>query len=127
MTKRVHVTCMLGRSGTTLLNEMLAYAFNFDAVPYHELSIFDELDSESEFILTKAPNDLRAVLYMLNKEYDLKVICIDRDIRDVLSSRHGKDKGNYWITANALKYHWSARERSVQHDRVLFIKYEDLE
>jgi len=126
MSQRIHITSMLPRSGTTLLNEMMAYAFDFNAIPEHELSVFDQLDANDGWILTKKPHETRASLFMLSRDPDLKLIYIDRDIRDVLCSKHGKDKKHYWTSARTLKYQWKLRSSLLGNQRVLFIKYESL-
>jgi hypothetical protein len=125
--KRIHIVGSGPRTGTTLLTEVLRVCYHFDFVCEHEASIYESNKSfgNHDLILSKQPSELYSIDLPLYVDKNLYVICIIRDPRDMVCSFHGSTSQKYWCT---LKY-WRIFKKSFNilknHERVLFIKYED--
>jgi hypothetical protein len=69
--------------------------FEIDHYTRHEQRIFGPSPSEGNVFLTKSPKDVHVVGPFLRVNPHLSVICIVRDPRDVVTSKHGKDANRY--------------------------------
>lgn len=121
----IHIVGAGPRTGTTLLAEAIKFCCNIDFASEHEDRLFARPNRIVNNFLTKHPGDLLIVEPSLNWDPNLHVICLIRDPRDAVSSRHGKNSAQYWGT---LRY-WNLLEpiigKLTKHARFILVKYED--
>jgi hypothetical protein len=128
MSKRIHIVASGPRTGTTLLSEAMKVCFNFDIASEHETSLCisnSEL-GKSDLILTKYPFEFDIVLNALKLNRSLYVICLVRDPRDMVVSKHGAFPDQYWCSLRYWFLFMSYYERLKKNKQVLVIKYENL-
>ncbi len=130
----IHI-CGYSRSGTTLLQIMLEFAYPNSRYFGHEISgrraIMHKLRNH-KIMITKKPKDIFRLHQLINHYRDSKTsfkpIVMIRDPRDVLTSRH-------ITTSKQRSYHmklerWKAEQPFIlyymNHPDVLMIKYEEL-
>lgn len=122
--KRIHVVGVSPRTGTTLMAEAIKTCFTIDSYTSHETSLFSRPRDKSDIFLTKRPGDIMVVGPSLRFDPHLFVICMIRDPRDIISSKHRKDPDRYWAS---LKY-WNLYIREVEklkeHPRFIPVHYE---
>ncbi len=125
---RVHITSCTPRSGTTLLTELMTHGFRFDAWSEHEMDLFNRPRPSQCHgrVLTKSPTDIVTSRYLLDLWKDLWVICVVRDPRDVVVSRHRGAPDRYYVGLNNWKEGYGHMQRLAAHPRVLTLRYEDL-
>jgi hypothetical protein len=123
---RVHITSCAPRSGTTLLVELMTHGFHFDACAEHELSLFCRPRDARGTVLTKAPVDIINARLLLNWWRDLWLICMVRDPRDVVVSRHRRAAESYYVGLGTWREGYGHARRMRAHPRVLELRYEDL-
>ena len=123
--KRIHIVSTSARSGTTLLAECMRECFEIDGYVPHEAPLSARLPG-SEIFLTKWPSDVVIVEPRLRIDRNLFVICLIRDPRDVIVSRHGNDPNRYWVTLNSWKRSVPHLRRLMHHKRFLTVRYENL-
>lgn len=122
---RIHIVGVSARTGTTLLAECMVACMNIDAFEPHEASVA-RLRAGSRVYLTKRPGDLAAVGPRLRLDPNFHVICLMRDPRDVIVSRHGKDRDRYWASLGIWKSRLTTVRALRTHDRFTLVRYEDL-
>ena len=95
MFRHIHIVACSPRSGTTLLHEAMATCFKFDKHYDHEIRFNLVAADDGQLLITKRP---KAVMYMpaVIDDPNLFVISVLRDPRDVIVSRHGKNKDRYY-------------------------------
>ena len=124
--KRVHIVSLSPRSGTTLLMELMVHCFVFEGYADHELELTCVPDMPVERFCSKHTPGLKIALPMLKRQPSLWVICVVRDPRDVVVSRHSKRPDAYWahlgLVRSRIKYFRAARD----HQRFIVVRYEDL-
>lgn len=123
---RVHITSLAPRSGTTLLAELMAHGFRFDAHADHELNLFNRPADAHGIVLTKDPVDIITARPLLHWWPDLWVLCVVRDPRDVVVSRHRGAPGTYYVGLNSWKEGYAFARRLRGHPRAIELRYEDL-
>jgi hypothetical protein len=123
---RVHITSLAPRSGTTLLAELMAHGFRFDAHADHELSLFNQPDDARGTVLTKDPVDIVNARPLLRWWPDLWVVCLVRDPRDVVVSRHRGAPETYYVGLNTWNEGYARARRLRGHPRAIELRYEDL-
>jgi hypothetical protein len=124
MFKHLHIVACSPRSGTTLLHEAMVTCFKVDKHYDHEVR-FNLVEAEDgQIVVTKRPKD---TMYMPDviDDPDLFVVYVMRDPRDVIVSRHGKNKEMYYSNIRLWReLHGYAREIE-NHDRFLQVGYEE--
>jgi hypothetical protein len=123
--KRIHIVALSPRSGTTLLAECMALCLNIDKADEHEAPVW-RLKTGGGIYLTKRPADLFAVWPRLLLDRHFYVICMVRDPRDVIVSRHGKDRKRYWVPLRMWKERLPDWQKLRAHPRFVTVRYEDL-
>lgn len=123
--QRIHIVGISPRSGTTLLAESMAQCFDIDAVEPHEAKLRSRRPG-SRIYLTKMPDDIKIVGPRLKLDPRLSVICLMRDPRDIIVSRHAKDSTRYWAPLSTFKANYRHVRKLLGHPRFLMVRYEDL-
>jgi hypothetical protein len=101
--------------------------FDIDGYSAHELSIFRRPDPQVGLLVTKCPTEAEDVIPVLKHDSNLWVICMMRDPRDVVVSRHGKRPDIYWTNLRLWKKAVDAAlEESATDHRYILVRYEDL-
>lgn len=124
--KRIHIVGTGPRSGTTLMAEAMIACFDIDIHTEHEDRIFVQLPGEGKVMLTKQPMDIMVVGPLLLVNPDLHVICMVRDPRDMIVSRHGREPSKYWASLRYWRAYVPYWRKIRHHPRVICVKYEDL-
>ena len=124
--QRIHIVGCGPRTGTTLIAEMMIACFEIDLYTTHEASIYAQPPHEGNIFLTKHPRDILIVGPMLCVMQNLHVIYMLRDPRDMVSSKHGKDRDRYWASLRYWKAYTPYGRKLQQHPRFLTVRYEDL-
>ncbi|MEM7080139.1 MAG: sulfotransferase domain-containing protein [Pseudomonadota bacterium] len=114
------------RSGTTLLTELLRYAFDFAGATPHETSLFDPIPAHLSPYLTKKPADTVRIGRAFLGDEDLHVIAVLRDPRAVVSSRHKARPGQYYVGFARWLLYAQTIEAFTTHPRYLVVRYEHL-
>ena len=96
-----------------------------DAFEPHEASV-SRLRLGARVYLTKRPADLLAIGPRLGTDPHFHAICLMRDPRDVIVSRHGKDQARYWTPLRTWKQRLPVVRALAGHERFLLVRYEDL-
>lgn len=124
--KRVHIVGLSPRTGTTLMMELMANCFQFDAYSSHETSLALSPDRKVNTICTKQPKELKLLIDSMDNS-NLWGICLVRDPRDTIVSKHKLAPDAYWIN---LKFYKDQYKRLLQTtkslDRLILIQYEKL-
>ncbi|NBC66422.1 MAG: sulfotransferase family protein [Bacteroidetes bacterium] len=122
---QVHIVGVSPRSGTTLLVEAIRTCFVIDYCTPHEDRLFTRPQSKTNVFLTKRPGDIMVVGPSLRVDPNFYVICLIRDPRDIICSKHQKAPDRYWT---GLKF-WNMYSKMVpnleKYPRFTSIRYED--
>jgi hypothetical protein len=124
MFKHLHIVACSPRSGTTLLHEAMVTCFKVDKHYDHEVR-FNLVDAEDDqIVVTKRPKD---TMYMPDVIDDpgLFVLYVMRDPRDVIVSRHGKNKDMYYSNIRLWRELHAYARQIAGHDRFLQVSYEE--
>ena len=124
--RRIHVAGVSPRTGTTLLAEALVACFDIDLFAAHEARIFTPPPGPGRVFLTKAPRDILLAEAALRDDPSLHVICLLRDPRNVIVSRHRRAPNVYWAGLKFWKTYAPVALRLRDHPRFTTIRYEDL-
>ena len=100
-------------------------SMRIDAFDPHETSI-SRLRLGPHVYLTKRPGDLAALGPRLRWDREFYAICLMRDPRDVIVSRHGKDPQRYWSSLRIWKQRLPIVRGFLGHERFLLVSYEEL-
>lgn len=123
--KHVHVTGC-GRSGTTLLVEMMRCSFKCEGSALHEQSILEPPPKGLSVYITKHPGELAPLRHLLVADTQLYALHIYRDPRSVVCSVHSKAPGSYATNFAS----WKKQQRYAQmlrgHPRFFEVRYEQL-
>jgi hypothetical protein len=123
--RRIHIVSVSPRTGTTLLAESMRVCFAIDAYRPHEAKLRDCVWGKKIY-LSKRPSDILEVGPRLLLDPRLTVICMMRDPRDVIVSRHNKMPDKYYTSLNTWKDRVCYIRPLLHHPRFVFIRYEDL-
>jgi hypothetical protein len=123
--KRIHIVGISPRTGTTLLAECMVACLSVDAFESHETSV-SRLRLGPRVYLTKRPADLYALGPRLRWDPDFYALCLMRDPRDVIVSRHGKDPDRYWSSLRIWKQRLPIIRAFSDHPRFRLVRYEEL-
>jgi hypothetical protein len=80
---------------------------------------------DGQILLTKRPKDTMYVQAILEKDPEFYVIYMVRDPRDVIVSRHGKDKDMYYSNIRLWREMHACAKPLYGHERFLEVRYED--
>ena len=124
MFKHLHIVACSPRSGTTLLHEVMVTCFKVDQHYDHEMRFNLVSADDGQILITKRPKD---TMYMPDVIDDpqLYVIYVMRDPRDVIVSRHGKDKDMYYSNIRLWREMHGYAQTIVDHARFLQVSYEE--
>lgn len=123
---RIHIIGSGPRTGTTLLHELMISCFDIDNYNDHESRIYCQEPLKGNIFLTKYPSDYYAVSLPLKLNKKLFVICIIRDPRDAVVSRHGSRPDIYWGGLRYWKLFLKYYKNLKMHKNFVLVKYEDL-
>lgn len=125
MFRHIHIVACSPRSGTTLLHEAMVTCFKFDKYYDHEIRFNLVAADDGQLLITKRPKD---VMYMpaVIDDPNLNVIYVLRDPRDVIVSRHGKNKDMYYSNIRLWREMHGYSTSMSEHDRFLQVRYEEL-
>lgn len=125
MFRHIHIVACSPRSGTTLLHEAMVTCFRIDRHYEHEIR-FHQVEAEiGEILVTKRPKDTMYMPAVLDDDPELYVIYVLRDPRDVICSRHGKNREQYYSNIRLWRQMHSYARKMQGHPRFLEIRYED--
>ena len=125
MFKHLHIVACSPRSGTTLLHEVMVTCFRIDKHYEHEIRFNLVSADDGQVLLTKRPKDTMYMPDILDEDPQLYVIYVLRDPRDVIVSRHGKNKDMYYSNIRLWRELHETAKSMYGHPRFLEIKYED--
>lgn len=123
MFRHLHIVACSPRSGTTLLHEAMVTCFRVDRHYDHEIR-FNLIEAHAGGILvTKRPKD---VMYMraVIDDPGVYVIYLLRDPRDVIVSRHGKNRDRYYANIRLWREMHGYARALYGHERFLEVRYE---
>lgn len=124
--KRVHIVGLGPRTGTTLMMELMVHCYEFDAYANHEMSLLDVPNIPVDRFCSKEPSELKRAVKRLKRNPGLWVICMIRDPRDVVVSRHRRRPALYWSNLDIWKHHFHCFSKYQDLNRLVAIKYEEL-
>ncbi len=124
--KHIHVVGCSPRSGTTLMQELMAACFEMSDYCEHEISIFKSQDMKGDLVCTKHPREMVYLPWLLKVDPGLYGIYMLRDPRSVITSKHRKSPDKYFASLLLWKENEELRRRFKAHKRFLMVKYEDL-
>lgn len=124
--KRIHIVGVSPRTGTTLLAEAINTCFKIDYSTSHEDELFTRAPNSPDVFLSKCPKDIMIVGPSLKIDPNLFVICMIRDPRDIIVSKHSKDPDRYWAGLKFWKHYSKEIPKLADHPRFIPIRYEDL-
>ncbi len=125
MFRHIHIVACSPRSGTTLLHEVMVTCLRTDRHYDHEIR-FHLVEAQSgEVLITKRPKDTMYMPAVLDDDPELYVIYVLRDPRDVICSRHGKDRSIYYSNIRLWRQMHGYAKQMSSHPRFLQVRYED--
>ncbi len=121
---RIHIVGASPRVGSTLLFEVLKTCYDLECSPQHEESLVGRPSRPVDAYLSKYPLDALRVEPSIHVDHNLYIIFLIRDPRDVICSRHGKDKENYWVGLKYWNLFFPVYQRLRDHSRFVPLRYE---
>jgi hypothetical protein len=106
--------------------ELMINGFLIDGYAEHELTIFKRPKGQFNIFLSKRPRETDCMVPLLFLDRHLWVICMIRDPRDVVVSKHGRDETKYWTNLRVWKECYRNVPKLAKHPRCLMVCYEDL-
>ena len=125
MFKHLHIVACSPRSGTTLLHEAMVTCFRIDKHYGHEVRFNLVSAEDGQILLTKRPKDTMYVRAIIESDPEFYVIYMIRDPRDVIVSRHGKNKDMYYSNIRLWRQMHGYAKQLYGHERFLEVRYED--
>lgn len=125
MFKHIHIVACSPRSGTTLLHEVMVTCFHTDKHYDHEIRFNLVSAEDGQILITKRPKDTMYMPTILDDDPELYVVYVLRDPRDVICSRHGKDKSMYYSNIRLYRELHADAKKMYGHERFLEVRYED--
>jgi hypothetical protein len=99
--------------------------FKVDKHYDHEIRFHLVSADDGQILVTKRPKDTMYMPALVNDDPELYVIYVMRDPRDVIVSRHGKDKSIYYSNIRLWRQMHAYAKQMVGHERFLEVRYED--
>ena len=124
MFKHLHIVACSPRSGTTLLHEAMVTCFEVDKFYDHEVRFNLVTADDGDIVITKRPKDTMYMPEVID-DPELYVLYVMRDPRDVIVSRHGKDKDIYYSNIRLWRELHGYAQRISNHPRFLQVGYEE--
>lgn len=125
MFQQIHIVACCPRSGTTLLHEAMVTCFKVDKFYDHERRFHKTNAEDGQILISKRPKDTYYMEKVLAATPGFHVIYLMRDPRDVIVSRHGKNKEIYYANFALWQHLHSFGKRLSQFENVLEVRYED--
>ncbi|MEQ1899854.1 MAG: sulfotransferase [Devosia sp.] len=124
---RIHIVGVNPRTGTTLMAECMRLCFDIACWEPHEASL-RRLRRCKGVYLTKTPYEIEHVGMRLRLDPRFHVICMVRDPRDVVVSRHGGQPDKYWrhTSLRLFRARWAIAQQWLDHPRFMLVRFEDL-
>jgi hypothetical protein len=123
MFRHLHIVACSPRSGTTLLHEAMITCFRVDRHYDHEIR-FNRIEVHGDGILvTKRPKDIMYMAAVID-DPGIDVIYLMRDPRDVIVSRHGKNRDRYYANIRLWREMHGYAKPLYGHERFLEVRYE---
>ncbi|MGH8503903.1 MAG: sulfotransferase family protein [Gammaproteobacteria bacterium] len=127
MSRRIHIVGTSARSGTTLMMQLLVNCFAIDKHCHHEQHIFRGTRPDYHIYCSKHPADIDGAGALLAVDPDLWIICMVRDPRDTVVSKHKRFPDMYWgANLGQWKKSYRIAERLAGHPRFFTVRYESL-
>lgn len=124
MFKHLHIVACSPRSGTTLLHEAMVTCFRVDKHYDHEVRFNQVTADDGQVVVTKRPKDTMYMPAVID-DPELYVIYVMRDPRDVIVSRHGKDRELYYSNTRLWRELNGYARAITNHARFLQVSYEE--
>ena len=124
MFRHLHIVACSPRSGTTLLHEAMVTCFAVDKHYDHEVRFNLVTADDGDIVVTKRPKDTMYVPDVID-DPELYVVYVMRDPRDVIVSRHGKNKDMYYSNIRLWRELHAYAKQISDHERFLQISYEE--
>ncbi len=99
--------------------------FKVDKHYDHEVRFNLVSGDDGQILVTKRPKDTMYMPAVIDDDPEIYVIYVMRDPRDVIASRHGKDKSMYYSNIRLWRQMHACAKRMIGHERFLQIRYED--
>lgn len=123
--KRIHIVGVSPRTGTTLLAEAMKCCFDIEYCTDHEDELYTRAPNQPSVFLSKCPRDIMKVGPSLKVDPHLFVLCMMRDPRDIIVSRHKKDPSRYWAGLKFWKLYTQELRSLMGLPRFTMIRYEN--
>ncbi len=124
MFKHLHIVGCSPRSGTTLLHEAMVTCFKVDKHYDHEVRFNQVTAVDGDIVITKRPKDTMYMPSVID-DPELFVVYVMRDPRDVIVSRHGKDRSMYYSNIRLFRELNGYAKKIAGHERFLQVNYEE--
>lgn len=122
----IHIVSCSPRSGTTLFQEVMTTCFDVQLSYPSEKSIFRTEMIDAGVTVTKHPEEVFYMKYLLAIEPRLHVVYLSRDPRDVVSSVHkGSSSNGYFTNIKKWMEYQQEFEKIKGHPRVVEVKYKE--
>lgn len=122
---QIHIVGVSPRSGTTLLAEAMKTCFAIDYCTPHEDRLFTRPPFRTDVFITKRPRDIMIAEPSLKADPNFYVICLIRDPRDIIVSKHQKAPDRYWTGLKFWKVYSKKVKELEKYPRFISIKYEE--
>ncbi|MBA2409909.1 MAG: sulfotransferase [Gammaproteobacteria bacterium] len=127
MPRRIHIVGTSDRSGTTLMMQLMVNCLAIDRYCSHERRIYKRAPRDYEIYCSKHPLDILGARTLLALDPNLFMVCLVRDPRDAVVSKHNRFPDRYWgINFSKWRTHYQLAKRLAPHPRVLVVAYESL-
>lgn len=123
---RIHIVGIGPRTGTTLLAEAMIACFEIDLYNEHEAEIWSWPPRPAQIFLTKHPRDILVADAALRIFGNCHIICMLRDPRDMIVSRHGARPDKYWAGLDFWKFRAPIARALLGHPRFITVQYDEL-
>lgn len=124
-TKRIHITGT-PRSGTTLFVTLMLACFEIDGGVTDERRLWRTPPKNCRVVLTKFPGETDFATQMLSFDWDLHVIFLVRDPRDVVVSENHRAPGRYMTNFRVWRDDLHAAIPYFGHKRFHVVTYDEL-
>jgi hypothetical protein len=106
--------------------ELLTSCFDVGKFGDHEISLFSYPARPDGVFVSKKPNDFIHVSRVIRWDPMLHVIYMQRDPRDVVTSRHNRQPDRYWCDFDIWRHNDALLPQMRHNPRLFECRYEDL-